>query len=524
MRLPKPVILLTLALARLLHAQDSTQLGFPGADSQPASTAVPTIQVYSRETIFDVLVTDDKGQPVRGLTKSDFTVFEDNKPQPIRGFSEFDKATPPPPARVLPPDTFTNDNKLPTNGPVQIFLFDVQVTPPAIMQRGKHYIADYLRTMPPGTQVAIFDLSTSKDLVLLQDFTTDGKAAAAAVDNLDVEWDRPPAYARFSPTPIAIAGLNRIADYVAAVHGRKNLFWVLSGMPLPITRDGMSACSVGPPDLLYVHRQMDLYDIFTREQISIYPIDTTGVHKLDCGSLTQEMLAEATGGSTGNTNDFQTEIAKMVDQSNHGYTLSFVPPREALDGHYHTITVKLSHPGLRLSYREGYDDEQVAPREKVVVEQMTQGPMRLGAIPATQILFDLHIEPSSSAAPPAVKPTSASKAPRVAKHAQGAPYTAAFTIDPTQLALTQNPDGIRTASLELDLGAFDTLGKLVSARSQEFKLTVTPAQYNSFFRKPLHLTLAIDLPPGQLTLRAGVFDTVSNKAGTLEFPLTLPKK
>jgi len=150
--------------------------------------------------------------------------------------------------------------------------------------------------------------------------------------------------------------------------------------------------------------------------------------------------------------------------------------------------------------------------------------MRLGAIPATQILFDLHIEPSSSAAPPAVKPTSASKAPRVAKHAQGAPYTAAFTIDPTQLALTQNPDGIRTASLELDLGAFDTLGKLVSARSQEFKLTVTPAQYNSFFRKPLHLTLAIDLPPGQLTLRAGVFDTVSNKAGTLEFPLTLPKK
>ena len=34
-----------------------------GAGQQPSS-ATPTIKVYSRETIVDVLVTDDKGQPV----------------------------------------------------------------------------------------------------------------------------------------------------------------------------------------------------------------------------------------------------------------------------------------------------------------------------------------------------------------------------------------------------------------------------------------------------------------------------
>ena len=492
-------------------------LAFPtlAQSPQPPPTA-PTIHVYSRETIVDVLVTDDKGQPVRGLTQSDFTVEEDGHPQPIRSFSEYDKTTPPPPPRTLPPNTYTNDNTLPANGPVQIFLFDVQVTPPDIMERGKHYIADYLRTMPPGTEVAIFDLSPTKELVLLQDFTTDGKAAAAAVDNLDVERTRPPGYARSSPTPIAIAGLNHIADYVAAIHGRKNLFWVLSGMPLPITRDGMSACAGGPPDLLYVHRQMDLYDIFTREQISIYPIDTTGVHKLDCGSLTQEMLAEATGGSTGNTNDFQTEIAKMVDQSTHGYTLSFVPPRAALDGHYHTITIKLSRPGLQLTYRQGFNDEHVAPRDKIVTEQMTQGPMRLGAIPATQILFDLHVEAATASTKPAEAP--------VSPHTKGVPYDALFTFDPTQIALTESPDGTRNANIELDLGAFDFNGKLVTARSQTFKLTVTPAQFNGFYRKPLNLSLAIDLPRGQLTLRAGVFDTAASKAGTLQIPLTIPKK
>ena len=39
----------------------------------------------------------------------------------------------------------------------------------------------------------------------------------------------------------------------------------------------------------------------------------------------------------------------------------------------------------------------------------------------------------------------------------------------------------------------------------------------------MQLSLPIDLPPGKLTLRAGVFDTTGNKAGTLDTPFTIPK-
>ena len=515
MRLTPPT-LVALALALTLPASPAEPNAPFGQNPQPSNA--PTIQVYSRETILDVLVTDDKGQPVRGLTRSDFTILEDNKPQPIRGFSEFDKATPPPPPRTPPPNTYTNSAALPANGPVQILLIDEADSGPAYIERSRQYIADYLRTMPPGTQVAIFHLSPTKSLRLLQGFTTDGKLAAAALNNFNVEWDV--IWDQRISFDAKIAALNQLAAYVASIHGRKNLIWVVPHVLL-VARDGGYAdpCG-GVPDMTYAHRLMDLYDIFTREQISVYKLSPKGVPRMGCSDLRDEEVTEQTGGVISDSNDWKGAIAGIVDDTSHGYTLSFVPPRPAEDSHYHPISIKVDRPGLHLTYRDGYNDEQPDPPSAVLKQQMTQGPMRLGALPATQVLFDLHVQPASPDAQPTKTPVS-NPAPA---HTKDAPYHALFTFDPTQIALTQNPDGIRTASIELDLGAYDFYGKLVAARSQTFKITVTPAQDNGFYRKPLNLSLAIDLPRGQLTLRAGVFDTSDGKIGTLEIPLTIPKK
>jgi VWFA-related protein len=490
-----------------------------GAGQTPSAPAAPTLHVYSRETIVDVLVTDDKGQPVRGLTRSDFTVEEDGKPQPIRGFNEYDKASPPAPARTLPPNTYTNSTALPVSGPVQIFLFDRIASAPEDLQRSKQYIASYFRAMPAGTTVALFVLSPSKGLRLLQGFTSDGASAASAVGNLDVEWISEPG----AGLPDAIAASNMIAAYVAGVKGRKNLVWILRGAPPAIIHDG--GLSWGYHDMTLVHRLMDLYDIFTREQIAIYPLDPRGVHNFGStpneqrNALLKQNIADETGGAVSNSNDYQSSIAEVVDKTSHMYTLSYVPTRPDEDGHFHPITITVDRPGLHLNYRPGYNDEQPLPTDAVLKQQMVQGPMRLGALPATQILFDLHVEPASSATQPAKIPVSSAAPP----HTKGTPYTVLFTFDSTQIALTETPDGTRTASIELDLGAFDFYGQRVATRSQTFKITVTAAQYSGFFRTPLKFSLSIGLPRGQLKLRAGVFDTAANKAGTLEIPLTVPK-
>jgi VWFA-related protein len=395
-----------------------------------------------------------------------------------------------------------------------------------IFVSAKKYIADYLRTMPAGTEVAVFVYRSDYGLRLLQGFTTDGAKAAAAVDNLVVlSVGKPP-----SADPVAAA--NQIAAYVAGVHGRNNLIWI--GSPLPIMRDGGQ--SWGFQNMTMVHRLMDTYDNFTREQIAIYPFDPMGVPApglfvgkqppaLGFATLRAEDIATETGGGAiYNTNDFKSAVAKIVDETSHFYTLSYIPPRQYDDGHYHPIKIAVDRPGLHLTYRNGYNDEHPTPPDAVLKVHMDQSSMGLGALPSTQINLDIRVTPGvpDPAATPA-KSASSRRALAISGKTQ-VPYSIIYNLDQSQIDFAVTPDGVRRTSLEFDLAAYDPYGKLLTVRSQTLTLTLSSGQYEEFVLRPFKFVLPIDLPPGQLTLRAGVFDTAASKAGTLEVPLTIPKK
>ena len=514
--------------------QPGVESNLPEAGFVPSSDAA-VIHVYSRETVIDVLVTDDKGKPVTGLKRSDFKVLEDGHPQPIRSFSETSASEPLPAPPILPRNTFTNATTLPSRGPIQVFLFDILTTDSANMVRTKHYVADYFRTMPAGTQVALFALSPSKGLVLMQGFTTDGERCAAAVDRLDPEWLRNPAKASADP----IAAAENIAAYVAGVHGRKNLIWV--GSPPMITRDGgLSASTVvrpgslDPPDMKYVHSLMDVYDRFTREEIAVYPFNPNGViapgangppRALGRGTLNAEQVADATGGAAiYNTNDFKGAVAKVVNDTSHYYTVSYVPPRVHEDAHFHSIKIEVNRPGLHPKYRGGYNDEEPRPPDDILKVHMTQASMGLGSLPSTQLLFNLQAQPTQPDQPPDGLPKRTSTGRHVLASAnRRVSYDVLFTFDSAQLPLLENADRMRTNSLEFDIAAYDNYGQLASVRSQTLKLALTPEEYTEFIQTPFKFYMSIELPPGQLTLRTGVFDSVGGNVGTLEIPVTVPK-
>jgi len=74
-----------------------------------------------------------------------------------------------------------------------------------------------------------------------------------------------------------------------------------------------------------------------------------------------------------------------------------------------------------------------------------------------------------------------------------------------------------------DGGPFGS-GKLVTGLSQAVAMPLSEAQFQSFTHGPFHFLQQLDLPSGQLFVRIGILDRTSNKIGTLEIPLTVPRK
>ena len=501
--------------------------GFPGFPSQ--ITSAPTIKVTTRETILDVLVTDDKGQPVRGLKQSDFTVSEDGHPQPIRSFGEYDKETPPAPPRTLPTGTYTNAAALPASGPVQIVYFDLPAAcfyPPGsdiladtlqgdIFIRAKKYIAEYLRTMPAGTQVAVFAYRDDYGLRMLQGFTTDGLRAATAVDHLVVLSAGKGS--RYDP----IAAANQIAAYVAGIHGRKNLIWV--GTPPAVMRDGGYSWSKSPDMTLSIAS----WTPTTSSPASRSPSTPSTRMAFELAMLSAWAPSApktspprpAEQPSTTPTTSKAPSLKSSTTPTTSTHSPTFLPAR-IVTATSTPSALKSTAPAFTSSTAAATTrDEQPAPPDDVLKVHMTQATMGLGALPATQLTFDVQVTPSA----PKPQPSGYRRTLPLAGKTP-VPYNILYKLDQSQIVFAATPDGAWNASLEFDAAAYDPYGKLVTTISQTQKLPLTKEEYGEFIATPFQFFQQIDLTPGQYTLRVGVFDGVSNKVGTLEIPLLVGPK
>lgn len=550
-----------------IHAQ-TTPAATP--DSSPGKTE--TIQVYTRETIVDIVVTDSQGRHVHGLKQSDFSVEEDGDPQPIRSFKESGLSLTTASAQPkLPPGMYTNDHAAPATGPVNIILIDSLNSPnPQLDVIAQQQIVSYLKTMPEGNQVAIFSLSFH-GLRVLQGFTSDRNLLLLSMNTNFLALG--PNGEVINRPWATIDALDEIGAYVSSIKGRKNLLWFAPGVPVMLTRDG--GYGWGASDMAVVHRLMDTYELFTAEQIAVSPIDTRGVVKLGTAALRMATVAEDTGGVVySESNDLSSELAHAINDGSHYYTLSYLTPRHLSAGHYHKIKITAIRPGLHLVYRTGYNDEPPPQPATPVGPKLIQAAMQGEAPPATQLLFDLRISPIPGAAPiqstipdplaasddpfafansfagpaPAVDQATAQAADasqpsapdqsaaqsadlvnQPGRHALSMPgrdvtrYTFLYAVPQSQIAFTVNPDGTRTGSLEFDIGAYDPGGQSINSLSQTLHMPLTADEYVEFIKTPFQFSQQLDLPPGPTTLRIGILDSTSNKVGTMEIQITVPK-
>lgn len=292
------------------------------------SEPVSTFKAKVRVVLLDVVVTAGKDEAVPGLKKKDFEVFEDGKPQTISTFEEHKGAPltqiklPPMPAGI-----YTNFPTVQNSDSVNVLLLDALNT----QTRDQTYLhtemLKYLKTIPPGTRVAIFTLASR--LRMVQPVTSDStqllavlndkksgiwgphqsallpseieqQANTHAVDFMIQENQAPQtqpdsvqqeaspiqamqefladtaAFQTESRTRITLQSLQQLARYLSDIPGRKNIIWFSGSFPTGILPDP----DAPDPFSSVKELQQEVHettDVLTANQVAIYPIAAQGL-------------------------------------------------------------------------------------------------------------------------------------------------------------------------------------------------------------------------------------------------------
>jgi VWFA-related protein len=322
-----PCVTLLLFVVLPLYSQTAPPgSGSLGSASPRSGTPVTTIKSKVRLVLVDVVATNGKGEAVPGLRKEDFEVLEDGKPQTISTFEEHHGS---PPVQIklpaMPPHVYTNYPVTKTADSVNVLLLDALNTPSRDQVYVHSQMMKYLKTIPPGTRVAVFTLASR--LRMLQGVTTDSSELLAVLNSAkagphpsgllpsDAETDAnqrmidfmiensagpgsaPQTLAQAAVDPInamkqfladtavlqteqrvgiTLQALQQLARYLSGVPGRKNVIWFSGSFPVgifpnPDVPDAFSFTDSFQDDI------RKTADLLTAAEVALYPIAAEGL-------------------------------------------------------------------------------------------------------------------------------------------------------------------------------------------------------------------------------------------------------
>ena len=317
-------VLILLALALGPPAARTLAQSPSASSSSQQAQQPPTIRATTRLVQVNVVVLDKKGEPVRGLTKEDFTLVDQGHPQTVAYFAEEGSAPPPPavagsPAHSFTTNAFTNRPQEPSQLPpsVTILLFDALNTQIQDQAYARQQILKFLKQLPPRSSVAVYVLTSQ--IRIIQDFTQDTALLQRAVEKYSGQYS--PQLDASTPDSVTLAGnsgggdamssslqqaedalnaalqrmadfftvnrveataaaLEAIANHVARVPGRKNLVWVSGGFPIAIGLDGDSIDSAERDRRHFGDEIERAARAMNQADLAIYPVDARGLMTL----------------------------------------------------------------------------------------------------------------------------------------------------------------------------------------------------------------------------------------------------
>jgi VWFA-related protein len=348
--------------------------------------------------------------------------------------------------------------------------------------------------------------------------------------------------------------LQQLARYLRGVPGRKNLIWFSGSFPLSLDPD---ATLQSPFQAMRAYSQQvsETTAMLAASRVAVYPVDARGLRndpqfdvrqsssgmngrgtaqpKFAQNSLkffqqntaehaTMQQIAEETGGRAYyDTNGIQEAVAQAVQSGSNYYTLAYIPETKADDGRFHKIQVAIpGAPSYKLTYRNGYVAETAKKRsEDAPVTSVAAAALR-GAPPYSEIVFKVRVlpfsDPSLGGAKPVPGPVG-EVSPKVKGPLE--PYSLDYAADLHNVAFVDTPDGRHEGNFEFLAIAYDRDGERLNYVDKAFKVTISDEQLQQIMLKGMQIHQQIDLPAGEVYLRAAIHDLVSDHVGSVEIPL-----
>ncbi|HEX8709206.1 MAG TPA: VWA domain-containing protein [Pyrinomonadaceae bacterium] len=322
------VALLALGGLALLQSPVRSQQN-PAPRPAPTPTPAPGEQgdrevVTIREVRLPVTVLDNKKQPVSGLAKSDFLIYEDKQLQEVRGFTD-EKDSPPVYVGVLMDTSPSVAGKL---------KFE--------QESAKNFIYTVVtRLRKDRVAFVTFD----DQIKLHQDFTDKLDLLDRAVDNVKKPGNR---------TLFYDAVWQFCDEKLRSVPGRRVIVVITDGDDNNYSRATLR----------------DAIDIAQRTETTIFAISTKAgfagsVPGVEAGTVSNQAdrdlqkLCEETGGSaffTGDMLELERAFTRISKELRSQYILTYKPTNDRYDGSRRRIEVKLAgdRKGLKVKTRAGY--------------------------------------------------------------------------------------------------------------------------------------------------------------------------
>src|SRR5579884_145966 len=487
------------------------------SDTKSSQQGGYVFHANSREVLTDVSVTDSNGNPVKGLSRSAFHIFDNDHPQQLESFEEHAGSETTVATASAPPNVVSNAylEHLPPS--LNIILIDTTTIDIVDQMFLNQELARFVNSLPANQGLAIYQRAADGTF-LVQNFTSDHTLLLAAIHRAIPHLRQPGSwYASDMGT------LRQLAAFLSQIPGRKNVLWFTGGSNLFLKPD--------PTNVPSYRALRDVYDELESERIAIYPIDARGLTvEVRSGTAEQHMLmadvAEATGGQAWYNNNGLSQIAsRVVDTDSHFYTLTYRPDDLRGNNKWHKVKVSVDGGPYHLSYRRGYFDDGTGtshPPRKTRTMLLAHGETIQAPDRHTEpIIFEARVQPSTATTAMPANATQTSVSAHPPKRNEQ-PYAVHYSV-PLDALTRQMINGEPEISVGAAILAFNHFGRLTGYVAQkltfslnEEKLKATPGAKFGFDQQ-------INLPKGEDYLYIALWDTTNGRVGTVQLPLDVEK-